>query len=147
MASLGRSYLGESGVLHTRLSIGGGKVTVTVTDWLNFGDAPSGVLCCLVSPAPVAFELRLAPRPDFGRGAAVPVRLADKSFAIKNGGTVHASHPLTMTGEDILCSVPSGEEARPVLADDAPEPPPDLATLQRWRDLSLAAWDLIAGKW
>jgi len=109
MASLGRSYLGESGVLRTRLSIGGGKVTVTVTDWLNFGDAPSGVLCCLVSPAPVAFELRLAPRPDFGRGAAVPVRLADKSFAIENGGTVHASHPLTMTGEDILCSVPAGE--------------------------------------
>jgi hypothetical protein len=139
--SLGRAYIAESGVLRTSLSFGG--EAVTVTDWLNFGDAPAGVLCRMVSPAPEALGLRMSPRPDFGRGAAVPERLAERSVAIANGGTVHASHPLAIEGEDIVCSVPAGEEAWLVLADDALDSPPDLATLRHWRDLSRAAWDRI----
>lgn len=136
-----RSYLGESGVLRTVLALGGEEVTVT--DWLNFGEAPEGVLCRMVSSSPEGLELRMSPRPDYGRRAPDPTPLGERSVAIAGVGIVHASHALAVDGEDIVCSVPAREEAWLVLADDASATAPDLATLRRWRDLSCAAWDRL----
>ena len=142
MKPVSRDYLGESGVLRTRLATEAGEVSVT--DWLNFGDAPNGALCRMVSSAPAACELRLSLRPGYARRSPDPVRFGDTAMAAGEGGNVHASHPLGEDDGEIVCRVPQGEEAWMVLADDGVELSPDREIVGRWLDATLAAWGAIS---
>ena len=140
----GRSYLGGSGVLQTRLSSPRG--TVTLTDFMPLGaNAPAGVLCRIISSSAVTRRLVLKPRPDYARGW-VSMRRHCAVVLIGDDHRLHSSHAPEVDHETaaITITIPAGESGWAVLASrDLVRP--DAALVQTWLDDTVAAWDGLNG--
>ncbi len=131
-----RQYLGDSGVLETRLMVDGGELHVT--DFLPFGpELPRG-LCRRLSASPSPYSLILSAAPDYARQAAAP-RLVDGQAVIAGKYHLCGSHPLSVEGERVRMAVPAGEEAWALLGLDAVNAP-TAEDAHCWQQLSLQAW-------
>lgn len=131
-----RCYREDSAVLDTSLRSADGELTIT--DWMPMGeDCPRGI-CRLLSPAPAALTVSLAPAPDYGR---TPAELREDGRRICINGTqwLYASHPLLVEGGTIRFTVAAGEEAWALLADSRLHAP-TRAHLEGWRDATLRGW-------
>lgn len=138
----GRRYIGDSGVLETRLRTNAGDWLMT--DYMPVGtEAPRGAICRLFSAAPEDARVTVRPRPDYSRKEATLVHTGG-GIAINDQQHLYASHPLTIDGEAVCTTVPRGEPGWIVLAD-APLASPSGADLDRWLDATLEHWGTLAG--
>lgn len=148
----GRRYLGDGGHLETVLRAGAADRTLTITDFMPFGDGlPCGV-CRVLSQAPQPYRLVLRAAPDYARRA---VRLAHDGAAVRIDAAridarhwLYASHPPRIEGDAVVVTVPAGEAAWAFLSDERLEAPGqhldwhlDWETVTRWRERSLLAWE------
>lgn len=103
-----RSYIADSAILQTNLR--GPKGNMQLEDFMPLNATFNGI-CRILAPAPDTLELRLSPRPNFGR-QATEISLANKNHAVINHSWhVYASHTLNLQADSISCVVPAGEEA------------------------------------
>lgn len=135
---LGRAYLGDSGVLETRVRTG--SADVTLVDFMPYGpDLPRGV-CRLVRGSGGA-TLLLRAAPDFARR---PPLLSHDGEAVQIDAHrwLSASHPLHIEGDTVRLSVPAGASGWAFLGDG----PPDRANPEAWLDATLTAWRGVASE-
>lgn len=137
-----RRYLGESGVLETRLDTDDGSLTVT--DWMNLGrEVQPGLLCRTFSQAPADTRIVFEGWLDYGRARAVP-QLVGGAAAFPDGMHLFASHPLRRDGESVVSwTLPRGEEGWAVLSD-GPCERPSREEVERWREATMARWTELA---
>ncbi|MDV6374988.1 glycoside hydrolase family 15 protein [Deinococcus arenicola] len=134
----GRQYLGDGGHLKSVLRVGEGGETLTITDFMPFGDdLPCGI-CRVFSRSPQPYQLVLNAAPDYARRA---VTLQEDGEAVKIDGQhwLYASHPSEIAGESVVIDVPAGEAAWAFLSNGRLERP-DWETVTRWREESLLNW-------
>lgn len=137
-----RRYLGDSGVLETRLDTGAGSLVVT--DWMNLGrEARPGLLCRTFSSAPAQTSIVFEGWRDWGGKRAVP-RLVGGAAVFDAGMHLFASHPLRRDRDGVLAwTLPQGEEGWAVLAG-APCERPTRQEIAAWREATLARWAELA---
>ena len=137
-----RGYLGDSGVLQTRLGAAAGALIIT--DWMPLGhNVPQGAICRRFSSAPQDIRIELKPRPDYGRRKAGPVHTGGAIILDDGAHYFHASHPATIDGETISFTVPRGEPGWAVLSDRALTRPGP-ADLDRWLDATIEHWHSLS---
>jgi GH15 family glucan-1,4-alpha-glucosidase len=137
-----RRYIGDSGVLETRLQTERGDWRIT--DFMPVGhDVPTGLLCRQFSSVPKNARILLEPRPDYARREAGLTQTDDASVLIDATHYLYASHPLVIEGSVVSFTLPEGEEGWAVLSDERIAPPDQVklaswlaATLEYWADLS-----------
>ena len=139
-----RRYIGDSGVLETRLDTDGGSLTVT--DWMNLGrEALPGALCRSFSRAPAETMLVFEGWREWGRSRAVP-QLVGGAAVFEDGMHLFASHPLRREGDGVVSwTLPQGEEGWAVLAD-GPSERPRREDVERWREATLGRWAELASR-
>jgi hypothetical protein len=137
-----RRYVGDSGVLETRLDSDCGSLTVT--DWMNLGrEARPGVLCRSFSSAPADTRITFEGWRDWGRARAVP-QLVGGTAVFDDGMHLFASHPLCRNGDGIVSwTLPRGEEGCTVLTDGACGRP-GREEIERWREATCVRWAELA---
>ena len=114
-----RRYLGDSGVLESRLCTPAGDLVIT--DFMPNGQgAPNGAVCRRFSGSPKDARIVLEARPDYARREPNPVHAGD---AVLIDGSLHlySSHPLSIDGRTVSFVLPKGEEGWAVLSDEALE--------------------------
>jgi GH15 family glucan-1,4-alpha-glucosidase len=136
-----RRYLGESGILETRLRTDQGEWLIT--DFMPVGrGVPAGVICRLFSAPPSEVRAIVRPRLDYARKGATLTRAAN-AIAIDDRQHLYASHSLRLDGDAACLTLPRGETGWMVLAD-APLTSPAPADLQRWLNATLEHWGELA---
>ena len=109
-----RLYLEDSALLQTWFS--GKNGNLLLRDWMPVNSRFCGI-CRELSPAPVSYDMRLSPRPNYSRRRP-DLRLESETHAVLEFDFhLYASHPLRITGDDINCEVPAGEAAWFILAE------------------------------
>lgn len=132
-----RRYLGESGVLESRLCTTAGDLVLT--DFMPNGQgAPKGAVCRRFSGSPEDAHIVLEPRPDYARREPNPVH-AGGAVCIDGSLHLYASHPLSIDGRTVSFVLPKGEEGWAVLSDRALEGP-TAAGLEEWLAGTLDHW-------
>lgn len=136
-----RRYLGVSGVLETTLATAAGELTVT--DWMALGHgAPHGALCRLFSPAPVETRVALTPRTDYARKEP-RLRRLDGGVEVDGSCHLYASHRVGIDGGKAFFTVPEGQPAWAVLAEDALADPAR-ARVDEWLESTLQHWEALS---
>jgi GH15 family glucan-1,4-alpha-glucosidase len=137
-----RRYVGDSGVLETRLDSAGGSLTVT--DWMNLGrEVRPGVLCRSFSRAPATTTIVFEGWRDWGRARAVP-QIVGGAAVFDDGLHLFASHPLRREHAGVVSwTLPQGESGWTVLANGPCERPRH-EEIERWREATLARWSELA---
>ena len=132
-----RRYLGDSGVLETRLCTPAGDLVIT--DFMPVGrGAPNGLVCRRFSRPPEDAHVVLEPRPDYARREPSPVH-AGGVVLIDGSLHLYSSHPLSIDGRAISFNLPKGEEGWAVLSDEALGAPTS-ADLNQWLSNTLDHW-------
>ncbi len=140
-APAGRSYLGDTSILETRIGNPDGELRVT--DWMTMGRGASpGVLCRHFSRAPATIITSLDPRPDYGTRPA-PIVLSGGAAVLPGGAHLFASHPIELNGRGVHLTLPAGEEGWTVLAD-SPIDPPRFSDIMAWRSATASRWNELA---
>ncbi|OHV79945.1 glycoside hydrolase family 15 protein [Ensifer sp. LCM 4579] len=134
----GRRYLGDSGVLETRLRTG--EAEWVVTDFMPAGNGvPHGALCRLFSAPPQEARAIVQPRPDYAREDATLTPAGD-AVAVNGRQHLYASHPLTIEDGSVCLVLPGGAQGWMILAD-APLASPARADLHQWLNATLKHWE------
>ena len=132
-----RSYIRDSSVLQTHFSGAAGKLKVE--DWMPMGADFTGI-CRMLSETPVPLQIKLLPKPDYGRTAA---KVVVNGAAVSINGTqfLYASHLLQTEGGIITCLVPAGEKSWFVLSDK--EMPVMAQLLEQAKEATLRKWQEV----
>ncbi len=142
-----RRYIDHSTVLETTLHHA--KGALTVTDWLNLPreGVPKGALCRSLTAAPAELNLRLNPRPDYGRRIPVLRRATPNRVVIDDRFHLHASHPVMLNGAGMVVFVPKGERSWAALTDAAAATTiVNPGGLDRWREATVRGWRELAAR-
>ncbi|WP_035984980.1 glycoside hydrolase family 15 protein [Leptolyngbya sp. KIOST-1] len=139
----GRRYLEDSGILETTLATPAGELVIT--DWMPMGaDTPQG-LCRQFSAAPTDMTVTLVPAPDYARRSP-QLQPQGQGLHIDGQHYVYTSHPLTVSGAEIRCTIPQGETGWCLLLNAPLSNLTDLhlkgwlqITLEHWRDIAAHA--------
>lgn len=138
----GRNYVGESGVLETRLRAPEGNWQVT--DFMPVGQGvPCGMICRLFSAAPADVSATIEPRPNYGRDA-VQLRSDRNAIVINEGCRLYASHPLVINGGVARFELPQGDSGWAMLSDTSLPEAPSRSDVERWRNATLEHWRSLA---
>lgn len=139
-----RRYIGDSGILETRINAEGGSLVVT--DWMNLGsEVRPGAICRSFSSAPAQTSIIFEGWRGWGKSRAVP-QLAGSAAVFDDGMHLFASHPLRRDGNGVVSwTLPQGEEGWAVLTE-GPGEPPRRADIERWRRATLARWTELAAR-
>ncbi|MGB3312279.1 MAG: glycoside hydrolase family 15 protein [Nodosilinea sp.] len=131
-----RRYLEDSGILETTLATPAGEVVIT--DWMPMAEGTPHGLCRQFSAAPADLAVTLAPAPDYARRSP---QLQPQAQGIQVDGQhyLYASHPLTLNGAKIDCTIPQGETGWCMLID-RPLVEPDETQLKGWLEKTLDCW-------
>lgn len=137
-----RRYQEDSGVLETTFTTEAGELQVT--DWMPLGENPARGICRRFSTAPTDIKIILKPAPNYARSKP-------ELRQTKNGAEIgssqnqdekyyfYASHPVTISENEIHCSIPRGEEGWTVLADESIAEPVN-TDLDGWLDKTVERW-------
>ncbi len=135
----GRAYIGDTGILETRIETPQGPLTVT--DWMPIGKGiPAGAICRLLSPAPVEICVRLQPRPNYNRDPVILDRVG-LGVTMQHSAMLYASHPIRIDAGNGEASfvIPAGERAWALLTDQ-PIDQPRRETVERWQTATISSW-------
>ena len=136
-----RRYIGDSGVLETRLRTDGGDWLIT--DFMPVGrPVRGGMICRHFSAPPGDAQVILRPRPEYAQGK-VKLTHAGDAIVINDRQHLYASHALTLEHDAACLTLPRGAEGWMVLAD-AWLAPPTSEDLHRWREATLEHWGALA---
>jgi len=135
----GRAYIGDTGILETRLETPEGPLVVT--DWMPIGDEiPAPAICRSLSPAPVEICMRLQLRPNYNREPVILTRVG-LSVATQHSITLYASHPIRIDADagELSFVIPVGEGGWAVLADRTIDQP-NCELLEGWHAATISIW-------
>ncbi len=137
--SSGRAYVGDTGILETRIETPQGPLIVT--DWMPIGNGlPAGAICRLLSPSLIDICVRLLPRPNYNRDP-VNFQRAGLGVTTQHSATLYASHPIRIDAGEGEASfvIPAGERGWAVLSDQ-PIDQPNCETIESWRNVTISSW-------
>lgn len=131
-----RRYLEDSGILETTLATPAGALVVT--DWMPMGEGTPRGLCRQFSAAPADMAITLAPAPDYARRSP-QLQAQGQSIQVDGQHYLYASHPLTVSGAKIDCTIPQGETGWCLLVDSPLSDPTDIQ-IKSWLKTTLECW-------
>lgn len=134
-----RRYLGESGILQTRLQSGDGFVELT--DWMPL-DARFYGICRQFSASPVPYTSQIDFRPNYNREKSILNRTEATHVILQFDYHLYASHPLVVEEGIVTCPVPAGEEAWFIFSEKALGKPGEI--LDEVRELTLDNWKKLS---
>lgn len=139
-----RRYIGDSGILETRIETEAGSLVVT--DWMSLGrEVRPGALCRSFSSAPAETRIVFEGWRGWGRLRAMPQLVGDAAV-FDDGMHLFASHPMQRGADGVVSWIlPQGEEGWAVLTD-GPAERPRREDIERWRMATLARWTELAGR-
>ncbi|MFD2515807.1 glycoside hydrolase family 15 protein [Pontibacter locisalis] len=134
-----RNYLEDSAVLQTYLTHKSGSLLLE--DWMPL-DASFYGICRELSASPVSYTTRIAYRPNYNRRKPELEVLGERHVSLEFDFHVHASHPMEIVDDIIICHVPAGEKAWFILAEKYLDRPLEL--MEEARELTLKNWRKVS---